>query len=114
MRIIYTEKDVEESGLPTFIFDMIHRLLDVYKTTSMNSYGGIYWLDDQSELALYENKTVELVEIIISGSEKIWHGTFVIDNDYSVDVFVKDCFMTPTLKEEWEDNLIRTVHEDEF
>lgn len=114
MKIIHTEKDIEGSGLPTFIVDMAFRFFGVYETSSLIKHGGIYWIESQSELVSYENKAVEFVEIIISEIGKIWHGTFVFNNDYSIDVFVRDCFMTPILKEEWEANLIRTVYEDEF
>lgn len=114
MKILHTRKDIEDSYLPSFVSQTAYCLLDVYKTENLDKFGGVYWIESEDELVSYEEKVVEYVEIIITEDGKVWHGAFVFNDDYSTDVYVRDCFMTPKLRKEWEANLIRTVDENEF
>lgn len=114
MITLYTKRDIERCNLPSFICDTAHCLLDAYKANNLEKYGGVCWIESAEELAPYEAKTVEFAEIIITESGKIWHGAFISNNDYATDIYVEDSIITSAIREEWQNNLIRTVDENEF
>mgnify|MGYP006992119909 FL=1 len=114
MITLYTKRDIERCNLPSFICDTAYCLLDAYRANNLEKYGGVCWIESAEELAPYEAKTVEFAEIIITEGGKIWHGAFISNNDYATDIYVEDSIITSAIREEWQNNLIRTVDENEF
>lgn len=114
MITLYTKQDIENCNLPSFICDTAYCLLDAYRANNLEKYGGVCWIESAEELSQYEAKTVEFAEIIITESGEIWHGVFISNNDYATDIYVEDSIITSAIREEWQNNLIRTVDENEF
>ena len=114
MIVLHTRKDVEESALPFFVTNTANFILDTYETENLEGYGGVHWIEDEKELATYRDKIIEYSEIIITEDGKVWHGAFISNNEYSVDVYVQDSLLPSDMRKEWQNNLIRTVDENEF
>ena len=109
-----SKEAIENSNVPFFVASYALRLLDLYDTCNLEPFGGVYWIEKQSELIAYHDKPAEFVEIIMTEKESVWHASFVHNNDFSTDVYVPEYLIDEKIRKDWQANLIRKVYEDEF
>ncbi len=106
--------DLIGRDIPGFILSKFFRLLKLYETDSLEAYGGIVVLQSKDDVTQFKNKTPEFTEQIRCKKTVVWHATFPINNSCCKEVYVDDSLLGESTKLEWENNLMRTVYEDEF
>ena len=111
---ILTEKDIQEYSLPEYVKSHARNLLKVYETNNLEKFGEIMWLEDSSEVASVSSMTEEFTEVIFSEDEKIYHVSYVLNNDYSIDVYVSEKLVPQKVKADWNKTVIRTIRKESF
>ena len=107
-------EDALEFPVKEFIMSKLLMLLKLYETDSLKHYDEILIAENEADAAFFEDLYAEFTEKIICEDSVVWHATYPTSNSSCKEVYVDECFMSNSLKQEWEDNLIRTVYEDEF
>lgn len=107
-------EDALKFHVKRFIMTKLLMLLKLYETDSLKHYDEILVAENEADAAFFEGLHAEFTEKIICEETIVWHATFPTSNSSCKEVYIDECFMSNSLKREWEDNLIRTVYEDEF
>ena len=97
-----------------FIMTKLLMLLKLYETDSLKHYDEILVAENETDAAFFEGLYAEFTEKILCEKSVIWHATLPTSNSSCKEVYVDERYMSKPLKQEWEENLIRTVYEDEF
>lgn len=111
---LYSEADVMKFPVKEFIQKKLLLLLQLYETDSLKQHGEIIIAENEADAVFFEGLYAEFTEKIICEKSIVWHATFPTSNSSCKEVYIDECFMSNSLKQEWEDNLMRTVYEDEF
>ena len=114
MTRLYSEADVMKFPVKEFIQKKLLLLLQLYETDTLKQHGEIIIAENEADATFFEGLYVEFTEKIICEKSIIWHATLPTSNSSCKEVYVDERYMSKSLKQEWEDNLIRTVYEDEF
>lgn len=107
-------EDALKFPVKEFIMSKLFMLLKLYETDSLKRYDEILVAENETDAAFFEGLYAEFTEKIICEDSVVWHAAYPTSNSSCKEVYVDECFMSNSLKQEWEDNLIRTVYEDEF
>lgn len=110
---VFKKSDIEKHNLPDFVRYTAMYLLEAYDTDSLENFGGIYWIESEEELLPYLTKTVEFTEKILCKEKAVWHAVFPVNNDYCIDVYAEEKYLSRELLKQWDANMIRMVY-DEF
>ena len=86
----------------------------MYNTDSLETYDEILVAENEADASFFEGLYAEFTEKIICEKSVIWHATYPTSNSSCKEVYIDENYMSNFLKQEWEDNMTRTVYEDEF
>ena len=111
---LYSEADALNFPVKEFIQEKLSLLLQLYETDTLKQHGEIIIAENEADATFFEGLYAEFTEKIICEKSIIWHATLPTSNSSCKEVYVDERYMSKSLKQEWEDNLIRTVYEDEF
>ena len=109
-----SEADAIKFPVKEFILKKLFALLELYNTDSLETYDEILVAENEADASFFEGLYAEFTEKIICEKSVIWHATYPTSNSSCKEVYIDENYMSDSLKQEWEDNLIRTVYEDEF
>ena len=109
-----TKEDALKHELPEFIVLRLFTLLSLYSTDSLKDFGPVEIAESKAEADSLAAKNIEFVEKIICEKQVWWNLTIPVNNSYCKEVYIEEHHMTPSLLNECEENLIRTVYENEL
>ncbi len=107
-------EDALKFPVKEFIMSKLSMLLKLYETDSLKHYDEILIAESEADAAFFEGLYAEFTEKIICEDSVVWHATYPTSNSSCKEVYIDEIYMSNSLKQEWEDNLTRTVYEDEF
>ena len=114
MIIINTKEDASKHELPEFIVLRLFTLLSLYNTDSLKDFGPVEIVESKAEAASIPANNIEFTETIICEKQVWWNLSIPVNNSYCKEVYIEERHMTPSLLNECEENLIRTVHDSEI
>ena len=109
-----SEVDAINFPVKEFILKKLSALLELYNTDSLETYDEILVAENEADASFFEGLYAEFTEKIICEKSVIWHATYPTSNSSCKEVYIDENYMSDSLKQEWEDNMTRTVYEDEF
>ena len=114
MIFLNTKEDASKHEIPEFIVLRLLTLLSLYNTDSLKDFGPVEIVESKAEAASIPANNIEFTEKIICEKQVWWNLSVPVNNSYCKEVYIEERHMTPSLLNECEENLIRTVHDSEI